>query len=145
MGPVVETVWRDERYDVAPPPPTELDEAALNTVGYVVSRYGALTGRDLEVMSHGEQPWILANATRRPHDRAPIRPEWMIEYFRSDGAADDDGDEPPLDSAAVSAWLRETAHAAQTPDEPADSFEALRAWATRGARSPIRVAARVFH
>ena len=66
MGPVVEELWRDERYDVAPPAPTDLDEAALNTVGYVVSRYGALTGRDLEVMSHGERPWTLANANRRP-------------------------------------------------------------------------------
>jgi hypothetical protein len=57
----------------------------------------------------------------------------MIEYFRPDGAADDDGDEPPLDSAAVTAWLRETANAGPSPDEPADSFEALRAWAAREA------------
>jgi hypothetical protein len=132
MGPVVEALWRDEGYDIPPPAPAELDEAAMNTVGYVVSRYGALTGRDLEVMSHGERPWILANANRRPGDRAPIRPEWMIEYFRDD-AADDDGDEPPLDSDVVTARLRETAGigAPSTPDEPADSLDALRSWARR--------------
>jgi uncharacterized phage-associated protein len=41
MGPVVERLWRDERYGLEPPPASELDEAGLNTVGYVLSRYGA--------------------------------------------------------------------------------------------------------
>lgn len=136
MGPVVERLWRDERYGLERPPTSELDEASLNTLGYVLSRYGALTGRDLEVMTHGEPPWLLANAARRPRDRTLIRPEWMVEYFRSDGAADDglEGgvDDVPLDSAAVSAWLRECA--AQDDGSPyaADSLEALRAWAGRG-------------
>src|SRR5262245_17472647 len=43
MGPVVERLWRDERYQLEPPLAMALDEAALNTIGYVVSRYGALT------------------------------------------------------------------------------------------------------
>jgi uncharacterized phage-associated protein len=130
MGPVVERLWRDEKYALEPPAAQNLDEAGLNTVGYVVSRYGSLTGRDLEVMTHGETPWLLANAARRPRDRAPIRAEWLIEYFRTDGAAEDDMDDMPLDSAAVSAWLRETASDVPSAS-PEDSLDDLHAWATR--------------
>ena len=132
MGPVVERLWRDEKYEYGAPPRTALDEAALNTVGYVVSRYGRLTGRDLEVMTHGEPPWRLADAARRPRDRALIRPEWMLDYFRADGAPDDGADDVPLDSAAVSGWLREAAAHDNGTDGPEDSLDELRAWAVRG-------------
>jgi hypothetical protein len=81
-------------------------------------------------MTHGENPWQLANAARRPRDRAAIRAEWLIEYFRTDGAAEDEMDDMPLDSAAVSAWLRETA-SDSTSAAAADSIDDLRAWATR--------------
>lgn len=131
MGPVVERLWRDEKYELEPPPRSALDEAALNTIGYVISRYGALTGRDLEVMTHGEPPWLLANAARRPRDRALIRSEWLVDYFRSDGAADDGLDEVPLDSAAVSAWLRDCAAQDNGAPGSVDSLDALRVWATR--------------
>lgn len=43
IGPVVGKLWKSEQ---AGPPATNvraLDDAALNTIGYVVSRYGALT------------------------------------------------------------------------------------------------------
>jgi len=132
MGPVVERLWRDERYDVAPPPRADLDEAALNTIGYVVSRYGTLTGRDLEVMTHGEPPWRLANAARRPRDRALIQLEWILDYFRTDGAPDDGVDDVPLDSAAVAAWLRDSAAHDAGVEGAEDSLAELRAWAIRG-------------
>jgi uncharacterized phage-associated protein len=136
MGPVVERLWRDEKRGLVTAP-VALDEGALNTIGYVVSRYGALTGRDLEVMSHGESPWQLANAHRRQGDRVTIEASWMRDYFRTSGAPDDGLDDLPLDSAAVSAWLRETA----TPmDDDAmdgasfDDLDRIRDWATRGSR-----------
>jgi uncharacterized phage-associated protein len=133
MGPVVERIWIDQKYGHEPPARTDLGEAALNTVGYVVSRYGALTGRDLEVMTHGEAPWRLADATRRPGERVVIRPEWMMEYFRADGADDDDVDDLPLDSAAVSAWLRETAGSNTVDvDVSPDHRDDIRAWPGRG-------------
>jgi uncharacterized phage-associated protein len=132
MGPVVERLWISEKHGHEPPPRTDLDEAALNTVGYVVSRYGALTGRDLEVMTHGERPWLLADAARRPGERAPIRLEWMVEYFRADGAADSESDDFPLDSAAVSAWLREAATGGDPADGSFDSLDDLRAWPIHG-------------
>ncbi len=103
MGPVVGSLWFAEKQGLAPPdvPLPPLGEAELNTVGYVLSRYGRLSGRDLEVLSHAEDPWQRADRSRRPGASARIEPEWMRAFF---SAADDD-DEIPLDSDVVSAWL----------------------------------------
>jgi uncharacterized phage-associated protein len=60
MGPVVGKLWKSEQVNPPAASVRTLDHAALNTIGYVVSRYGALTGRDLEILSHGEQPWARA-------------------------------------------------------------------------------------
>lgn len=46
------------------PEPHELSEAELNSIGYTISRYGNLTGNDLERFSHTEEPWIVS---RRSH------------------------------------------------------------------------------
>ena len=55
MGPVVGQLWRAE--DDAGPRGRrqEVPERELNTIGYVVSRYGGLTGADLEILSHGQE------------------------------------------------------------------------------------------
>jgi uncharacterized phage-associated protein len=133
MGPVVDALWAAEKHGDGPAPPsgTGLDEAALNTVGYVLSRYGALTGHDLEVMTHGEPPWRLADAARRPGQSAPIRPRWIRDFFTADGSADDgsdDGtDDPWPDPAGLVA--ADAADVVDVVDDPAD----LRAWAARGA------------
>src|SRR3954447_10269614 len=68
MGPVVGSLWFAERQGLTPPEPpsVQLGEAELNTVGYVLSRYGRLSGRDLEVLSHGEDPWLQPDRHRRP-------------------------------------------------------------------------------
>lgn len=47
MGPVVSAVWKQDNTDKVPETRSELTEAHLNTIGYVLSRYGAPTGRDL--------------------------------------------------------------------------------------------------
>jgi uncharacterized phage-associated protein len=135
MGPVVESLWAAEKYGSAPPPRAALDEAGLNTVGYVLSRYGGLTGHDLEVMTHGEPPWRLADAARRPGTGAPIRAEWIRDFFRGEGAPDDGVDDPPPDLAAVAEWLESAPPTppAPSPTEPVDTPQALRAWAARGA------------
>src|SRR3954466_657693 len=52
MGPVVGSLWHEEREQNVPGDARRLDEAGLNTVGYVLSRYGRLTGQDLENLSH---------------------------------------------------------------------------------------------
>src|SRR5919199_6311744 len=50
MGPVVGSLWFAEKQGIVPAgdPSGPLGEAELNTVGYVLSRYGRLSGRGLE-------------------------------------------------------------------------------------------------
>ncbi|WP_239310782.1 MULTISPECIES: Panacea domain-containing protein [unclassified Frankia] len=124
MGPVVAELWRDEKYGTARPP-GRVDaggEAELNTIGYVLSRYGALTGHDLEILSHGELPWYTANQGRRPGDSAPITVQSMREYFATAGAPATAEDEPVLDSAAVAGWLAGAAER-RGPGRPDDLNE----------------------
>ncbi|WP_018501914.1 Panacea domain-containing protein [Parafrankia discariae] len=127
MGPVVGQLWYEERNGPAGAPGgAELDEAELNTIGYVLSRYGTLTGTDLEVLSHGEPPWAEANRGRLPRTSAPISLDVMREYFATGGAPGDaEDDEPALDSADVSRWLAGAADR-RGPDIP-DDLDALRA------------------
>jgi uncharacterized phage-associated protein len=110
-GPVVSALWGEEKYgsdippdELLPGPPLGEDE--LNTIGYVVSRYGALSGKDLENLSHGETPWLTANAIRKPGGKVTIRTEWIREYFLANGYSPAAGeDEEPLDSETVRDWL----------------------------------------
>jgi uncharacterized phage-associated protein len=121
-GPVVGSLWWEERNDVPPDDVqtarTPLGEAELNTVGYVVSRYGSLTGKDLEHLTHSESPWQTANRIRQPGGRVTIRPEWIRDYFLTDGNPSADDDEIPLDSEAVNEWL---AGAEDRPTDPSDT------------------------
>jgi uncharacterized phage-associated protein len=93
MGPVVGALWSEEKRAEIVEARSELSEAELNTIGYVLSRYGALSGTDLEHLTHGETPWQLANAQRAPRGSIRIEREWMRDYFRGAGApgADEDG------------------------------------------------------
>jgi uncharacterized phage-associated protein len=132
MGPVVGTLWRQEKQDGPAPGHVPLDEAQLNTIGYVLSRYGALTGLDLENLTHSEAPWQQANHYRRPGESARIEFEWIREYFRTAGAVDDEEDVPLLDSASVRDWLEE-APTRRTGPAKADSRDELHARLSRRA------------
>src|SRR4051794_26274717 len=81
MGPVVGSLWKSEHESGPATERTELDKAALNTVGHVLSRYGKLTGRDLELLTHAEDPWNRADATRPPKGSVRIEREWLTDYF----------------------------------------------------------------
>ncbi len=108
MGPVVGTLWFHEKQGADPAAAhPSLDESQLNTIGYVVSRYGALSGLDLEHLTHSEAPWQTANRDRRPGDSARIELDWLRDYFAGGVASDADDEETPLDSGAVSRWLRD--------------------------------------
>ena len=89
MGPVIGRLWKAEKDGTDFDPPAGLDEADLNTVGYVLSRYGKLTARDLENMTHAEDPWRRADENRMPGESALIRSEWIIDYFRAEISDDD--------------------------------------------------------
>lgn len=86
MGPVVAALWRAERRTEkqAGPPVADLDGTGLNTVGYVLSRYGNLTGKDLENLSHGEDPWLDADQHRPRGGAVRIEHDALIAYFRAD-------------------------------------------------------------
>jgi uncharacterized phage-associated protein len=125
MGPVVGALWFQEKQAVNEADASRLSEAELNTVGYVVSRYGALTGRDLENLTHGESPWQQANQVRRPNGSSRIEREWIQEFFSASYDLDREEDEIPLDSAAVTDWLSGAADRRAETLRP-DSIEELR-------------------
>ena len=120
MGPVVGILWHAERTGLASI--GQLGEAELNTIGYVLSRYGRLTARDLEHMTHAESPWKRADAGRPPSGTANMRREWMQEYFAAEQESDDDGPWPDLETSR-----RFVEGAQQRRQEPAglDSVDGL--------------------
>lgn len=127
MGPVVAELWRVEKYGDPLPPRQELGQAELNTVGYTLSRYGNLTGTDLERLSHNEDPWLRATRDRGAGGNVVIEHEWITEYFRRN---DGDGEDGVLDRELVAQWLDRTATRpvepgrALTREELAAVFEA---------------------
>jgi uncharacterized phage-associated protein len=130
MGPVVVSVWRAGKGE-APPVVEVTDEGALNTIGYVISRYGDLTGRELALMSHGEDPWRRADAHRAPGGSARIEVGWIRDYFRQ-AKVDDREDGSGFDPADVAALANVAAQRfpeiAGGADQPAD----ILAWAHDG-------------
>jgi uncharacterized phage-associated protein len=123
MGPVVGELWHEEKTAAAAADPGPLDQAGLNTVGYVLSRYGRLTGRDLEVLSHGEAPWQEADRRRSQasKDAARISPEIMTQYFASDV-----DDEPDVDPAELKALLAGAPERRRLATNQPDDIERLR-------------------
>jgi len=105
MGPVVGTLWwHDHNGEGAPIHDGELDEAELNTLGYVMSRYGGLTARDLIRLSHGELPWQRANEQRGSGTSVRISTDSIRDYF-SQVADEDDEAFPPLDAQLLRVML----------------------------------------
>lgn len=126
MGPVVGPLWHSERTDGPAAPTIALTEAQLNTIGYVVSRYGGLSGRDLEHLTHAEEPWRRADQHRQLGNSVRIEHDWMREYFTAD--ATDTGTEDfevALDPAEVTDWLRDAPHR-RHEHLRSDSYEELR-------------------
>jgi uncharacterized phage-associated protein len=123
LGPVVGEFWHAENEGELPGSADALNEAELNTVGYVVSRYGKLTATDLVKLTHAEDPWQTANRNRRPKTSVRIRNEWMRDYFR-ENLTDDSA--TPLDSDAVTRWLDEAAvERADRPEPQPDTRDAI--------------------
>jgi hypothetical protein len=88
----------------------------------VVSRYGALNGRDLEILTHGEDPWRFANLSREPGQSVRIRLEWIRDYFRFTAVVDDEVDFP-VDSEAVAALVAGAEERKAIPGEVDDLAE----------------------
>ena len=104
LGPVVAQLWKAERLGEVGEPRPITDEAALNTIGQVVSRYGRLRPTELIRLTHGEAPWRVANQNRRPGTSVRISVESIRDYFVS--ADEEADDEQPLpDADVVTEWL----------------------------------------
>lgn len=132
MGPVVGEVWYAERNGSAPSGDlAQLSEAQLNTIGYVISRYGALTGADLERLTHSETPWRDANRNRLPGTTAKIPLDALREFFVALQMDGDDNDTPQPDTDDVAAWLK-TITGPPTDAPTLDSLDDLRARLVRG-------------
>jgi uncharacterized phage-associated protein len=105
VGPVVERLWKDEKVGRTAAP-VDLHEAALNTVAFVVSRYGSLAGRELEILSHGQDPWTDADRTRREGGSDVIPQASLARYFAESLRDDVDLAPWPADDV-IAAWLAE--------------------------------------
>lgn len=107
MGPVVERLWRAEKRGERLPAPADIaDNGVLNTVGYVMSRYGTATPADLIHMTHSESPWQMGDASRRAGGNDEIHVEWMRDYFRAEGAPGAGEDGPRIDDATLTEMFR---------------------------------------
>ena len=124
MGPVVGKLWHAERDGAIIPVEPINDEAMLNTIGYVITRYGNLSASDLERLSHAEDPWFDANKGRPEHGSV-LMPNEDIERFFRTNAIETDGTE--LDSAAMETWLRRV-----LPDRPTLSVDTIDGIRARG-------------
>jgi uncharacterized phage-associated protein len=104
-----EALYATERgitLDDAPVEPGEpvSSEGQLNTIGYVIDRYGALTHSDLRTLVQASTPWQLAmKSTSSPR----IEWAWLRDWFRRPDETDDPDDERPnrAESAEVEAYL----------------------------------------
>jgi uncharacterized phage-associated protein len=65
-------------------------EGPLNTIGYVVERYGAMSPADLRALIQVSQPWQLATLTGGQINVGALR-----DWFRRDDETDDPDDERP--------------------------------------------------
>lgn len=79
-GPVVAAVWHDEDKGRPIPAPQALGHSALATIGYVVERYGTLTGNDLIRLTHAEDPWVQADDA----DGDTIAHDQLRDFFDGD-------------------------------------------------------------
>jgi uncharacterized phage-associated protein len=121
MGPVVGEFWWQEQNSADSPRPQPLDEAGLNTVGYVLSRYGALSGNELERLTHSEPPWQEANRSRQPGASSRIGLDVVQRFFEDEARRDED---PGPEPAVVRALLLGARDRLRVPAR-ADSIEEL--------------------
>ena len=129
MGPVVPSLWNEEKQGGDPwvdeTTALPLGEAELNTIGYVLSRYGRLSGKDLENLSHSQDPWLDANERRMPGGSVRIEVEAIREYFAAaEDAGDDDGIR--LDSDEIRKLLAGAKERLKQPQQE-DDLDELRA------------------
>ena len=91
-----------------------------------LSRYGALTGLDLEHLTHAEDPWQLANRERPRGSRVRIERDWMRDYFRA-AARDHEADEVWFTGEAISRLVSGANERREAPVVGSDTRAAIQA------------------
>jgi uncharacterized phage-associated protein len=84
------------------------NEGPLNTIGYVVERYGALSPADLRALIQASQPWQLATLTG-----GVVNLDALRDWFRRPDETDDPDDERPNRAeraAAAEIWAKHHAN-----------------------------------
>ena len=89
-----------------------------------MSRYGALTGSDLERLTHNEDPWLDADAKRQKGGSIRIPDAALAGFFQAN-AADREDQELQPDLAHVHSWLSEVTDNQESVAP--DTFEGIRA------------------
>jgi uncharacterized phage-associated protein len=103
-GPVIPALYEHHRgeFRVSSWPwgdSSKLSGDELTTIDAVLSSYGKLTGRQLRVLTHREDPWVHARNGLAPGERSSrvIDPDGMLDYYS--GIADA-SDALPVDDLA---------------------------------------------
>lgn len=90
-GPVVPQVWRARKEQSTRRAAEQriedihLDDMTSDLIDLVLATYGSMSGEELSVLTHVEQPWIEARGDL-PEDaecREPINTEAMAKYYRA--------------------------------------------------------------
>ncbi|NTG20649.1 DUF4065 domain-containing protein [Agrobacterium rhizogenes] len=88
-GPVVESVYQQfsgSGWDALPPPKEvpRFDERAEELLGDILASYGGLSAKQLEYLTHSEEPWIKARGNLAPEARSnvTISKESIIAYYK---------------------------------------------------------------
>lgn len=132
MGPVVGTLWKAEKDQEPVLGYARMTERELNTVGYIVSRYGRLSAGDLVTLTHNEPPWQMANQDRPSGTTKRIDPELIRDHFVARDR-EEASEGVPLDAEEVRQWLADAGQRYKEPgvpddlDELRDRVETLRA------------------
>lgn len=85
MGPVVGSLWADERHGRARPAPRPLSGDQRELVAEVVDRFGDLTGTELIRRTHLEDPWRDASEADSDEQSPTIALAALRDWFsRSD-------------------------------------------------------------
>ena len=80
-GPVVASLWTEEKHDLPTPDPMPLDSDIVNTIDLVIARYGEITGGDLIEITHSETPWAVVEEQAQRRQNPVILPETLIAFF----------------------------------------------------------------
>lgn len=126
MGPVVGTFWHDEEHGEKPGDAAVLSNRELNTIGYVLSQYGHMSGNQLSAMAHSEPPFQQADRHRPKRASTPMPPAGMQGYFESVL----DRDRPAVDEQELRQFLAGAVRRGEAPVR-ADSVEEIRRLAAR--------------